>query len=34
MVPVFAYGAGAEAFSGVYKNTDVFNKMMTAFGFN
>ena len=33
MVPVFAYGAGAEKFTGVYKNTDVFKKMMEAFGF-
>ncbi|HLW07788.1 MAG TPA: alkaline phosphatase, partial [Marinilabiliaceae bacterium] len=33
MVPVFAYGAGAEKFTGVYKNTDVFKKMKKAFGF-
>ncbi|MDD2476602.1 MAG: alkaline phosphatase [Dysgonamonadaceae bacterium] len=33
MVPVFAYGAGAEKFTGVYKNTDVFEKMMEAYGF-
>ena len=33
MVPVFAYGAGAQKFSGVYNNTDVFNKMIEAFGF-
>ena len=33
MVPVFAYGAGAEKFTGVYKNTDVFKKMMEAYGF-
>jgi len=33
MVPVFAYGAGAEKFTGVYKNTDVFKKMMEAFDF-
>ncbi|MBN2273878.1 MAG: alkaline phosphatase [Bacteroidales bacterium] len=28
MVPVFAYGPGAEKFSGVYENTDIFNKLM------
>ena len=33
MVPVFAYGPGAEQFSGVYENTAIFNKMMTALGF-
>ena len=31
MVPVFAYGPGAEAFAGVYHNTAIFNKMMAAF---
>ncbi len=33
MVPVFAYGAGADKFTGVYKNTDVFKKIKEAFGF-
>lgn len=33
MVPVFAYGAGADNFKGVYKNTDIFEKMKAAFGF-
>ena len=33
MVPVFAYGPGAEEFGGIYENTDVFEKMMNAFGF-
>jgi alkaline phosphatase len=33
MVPVFAYGSGAESFGGIYQNTDVFEKMMSAFGF-
>lgn len=33
MVPVFAYGAGAENFSGVYNNTQVFKKMIDLFGF-
>jgi len=31
-VPVFAYGPGAQLFSGVYENTAVFNKILTAFG--
>lgn len=33
MVPVFAFGPGAENFGGIYENTDIFEKMMTAFGF-
>ena len=33
MVPVFAYGPGAENFGGIYENTDVFEKMMEAYGF-
>lgn len=33
MVPVFAYGPGAEYFGGIYENTDVFEKMLKAFGF-
>jgi alkaline phosphatase len=28
MVPVFAYGPGAQLFTGVYQNTDIFTKMM------
>lgn len=32
MVPVFAYGPGAEKFIGIYENTDVFHKMMQALG--
>jgi alkaline phosphatase len=32
MVPVFAYGPGAEEFTGIYENTDVFHKMMQALG--
>jgi alkaline phosphatase len=27
MVPVFAYGPGAENFAGIYENTDIFEKM-------
>ncbi len=33
MVPVFAFGPGAEAFTGVMENTDIFKKMMKAFNF-
>ena len=32
MVPVFAYGPGAEAFSGIYENTAIFDKMANAMG--
>lgn len=32
MVPVFAYGPGAEAFMGIYHNTAIYTKMMKAFG--
>ncbi len=34
MVPVFAYGPGAEKFSGIYHNTGIFDKMMESFGFS
>ncbi len=33
MVPVFAYGPGAEAFIGIYENTEVFEKMLAAYKF-
>lgn len=33
MVPVFAYGPGAERFSGIYDNTDIFVKMRDLLGF-
>ncbi|OFX88760.1 MAG: hypothetical protein A2W99_04645 [Bacteroidetes bacterium GWF2_33_16] len=33
MVPVFAFGPDAEDFIGIYENTKVFEKMMTAFQF-
>jgi alkaline phosphatase len=33
MVPVFTYGPGAENFGGIQENTDLFYKMMEAFGF-
>ncbi|MEQ9301602.1 MAG: alkaline phosphatase [Cyclobacteriaceae bacterium] len=32
LVPVFAFGPGAEAFSGVYENNSIFHKMMKAVG--
>lgn len=32
MVPVFAYGPKSEAFGGVYDNTDLYYKMITALG--
>jgi alkaline phosphatase len=31
MIPVFAFGKGAENFTGIYDNTTVFDKMMGAF---
>ncbi|MBA4853841.1 alkaline phosphatase [Emticicia sp. BO119] len=33
MIPVFAYGKGAELFSGIYYNNDIFHKMLKAFDF-
>lgn len=33
MVPVFAFGPGSDDFRGIYENTELFNKMMDAFGF-
>ncbi|MFK7969421.1 MAG: alkaline phosphatase [Bacteroidia bacterium] len=32
MVPVFAFGPGAEAFGGIYDNTEIYKKMMAAYG--
>ena len=32
MIPVFAYGPGAEAFSGIYENTEIYHKMKKALG--
>jgi len=34
MVPVFAYGPGAESFAGVYDNTDIFYKLKYLMGFS
>ncbi len=33
MIPVFAYGPGAEQFGGIYENTAIFDKMMNSFNF-
>lgn len=33
MVPVFAFGPGAEEFLGIYHNTAIYDKMMKAFAF-
>jgi alkaline phosphatase len=32
LVPVYAYGAGAQAFSGSYDNTDIFKKLVDVCG--
>lgn len=34
MVPVFAYGTGAEEFTGIYQNTDIFKKIVNLYGFS
>lgn len=33
LIPVFAYGPGAEQFSGIYENTAIFDKMKSLYGF-
>lgn len=33
MVPVYAYGPGAEKFSGIYDNTAIFQKIVNSYGF-
>ncbi len=33
MIPVYAFGPGAEAFGGIYENTAIFDKMKALFGF-
>lgn len=33
MVPLFAYGAGAIEFAGIYENTAIFSKILDLFGF-
>lgn len=32
LVPVFAYGPGADLFGGIYENTDIYHKMRRALG--
>lgn len=32
LIPVFAYGPGAELFSGVYENTGIYSRIRAAFG--
>lgn len=32
LIPVFAYGPGAELFSGIYENTAIYHKMVAAYG--
>lgn len=34
LVPVMAYGPGAEKFRGIYDNTELFKKMMQSLGFS
>ncbi|MCB0632036.1 MAG: alkaline phosphatase [Lewinella sp.] len=33
LIPVFAYGPGADLFSGIYENTEIYQRMKLAFGF-
>ena len=33
LIPVFAYGPGAERFGGIYENTAIFDRMMELYGF-
>ena len=33
MVPVYSFGPKAEAFTGIFENTDLFYKMLAAYGF-
>lgn len=33
MVPVFAFGPGAELFRGIYENTEIFDKMLYLYNF-
>ncbi|MEZ4699196.1 MAG: alkaline phosphatase [Rhodothermales bacterium] len=32
LIPVFAYGPGSDAFSGIYENSDIFHKIIAATG--
>jgi alkaline phosphatase len=33
MIPVYAFGPGAEKFAGIYENASIFHKMIEAYGF-
>jgi alkaline phosphatase len=33
MVPVYSFGPGAGNFTGIFDNTDLFTKMLAAYGF-
>lgn len=33
MIPVYAFGPGAEKFTGIYENTEIFQKILTSFRF-
>ncbi|WP_019540172.1 alkaline phosphatase [Proteiniphilum acetatigenes] len=33
-VPIYTFGAGAQKFTGIYQNTDIFHKCLTLFGFD
>ncbi|MEL6971821.1 MAG: alkaline phosphatase [Bacteroidota bacterium] len=33
LIPVFAYGPGAQLFAGIYENTAIYHRMRQAFGF-
>lgn len=33
MMPVYAFGPGAEIFTGIYDNTELFKKILICFGF-
>lgn len=33
MVPVYAYGPGADEFTGIYDNTEIFQKILKSFRF-
>ena len=32
LIPVFAFGPGAEKFSGIYENTAIYDKIKKALG--
>jgi alkaline phosphatase len=34
LIPVFAFGPGAESFAGIYENNDIFSKMLDATGWS